>query len=255
MIDLIERSQKKIPSYGLYVTMPDPQIIEMAKISGYDFARLDAEHAGFDQTTLSEMFRTARLLDFPLQIRLGSLENIDVILAMEPAAIMIPDIQSQEDALKLVERTKFAPLGCRGMYAFSDAIRYGGIDRKEYMANANDKIHTIVQIESKKGLENLNDILSVKGVDMVSSGKADLSQALGIPGQTTDPQVVEAERKIVKTAISKGIVPTLFAETPQRIRAFHEMGVYSIIVGFDCSLCLQALKDRLRICRESSAEN
>ena len=193
MINLMERARKNIPSYGLYITMPDPQIIEMAKVCGYDFARLDAEHVNFSSDVLAQMFRSARLLDFPLQIRTGSMTELDPLLALEPAAVMVPDIQTRADAEHLAHETKFAPLGARAMYAFTDAIRYGGQTREEYMSRANERIHTIVQIESCEGLNNLEEILKVPGVDMVSSGKADLSQALGIPGQTTDPKVIEAE--------------------------------------------------------------
>lgn len=250
MINLMERAGKGILSLGLYITMPEPQIVEMAKVCGYDFARLDAEHVNFDPGTLREMFRTARLLDFPLQIRLGSMENMDTILALEPAAVMVPDIQTKQAAEMLVHQTKFSPLGQRGMYAFTDAIRFGGMSRQEYLTCANEAIHTIVQIESREGLENLDEILSVPGIDMVSSGKADLSQALGIPGQTKDPRVAEAEERIVKAAVKAGKVPTLFAESPERIRTLRGMGVNCFIVGFDSALCMTAMKERLELVRE-----
>lgn len=244
MINLLERSKKNIPSYGLYITMQDPQIIEMAKCAGYDFGRLDAEHVNFSPQVMSEMFRMARLLEFPLQIRVGSIENLDPILALEPAAMMFPDIQTEKDAGNVVERTKFAPLGSRGMYGFSDGIRFGGYSREEYLAHANERMHTIVQIESRQGLENLEKILAVPGIDMVSSGKADLSQALGIPGDTNNPRVKEAEEYIVRTAISYGKVPTLYVESQNRIEELQEMGVDCFIVGFDISLMTNALKER-----------
>lgn len=249
MINLAERAKNNLVSYGLYITMPDPQMIEMAKVSGYDYARLDAEHAGFDFRILAEMFRTARHLDFPLQIRLGSLENLDAVLALEPAAVMAPDIRTKDDAERLSQGVKFSPLGRRGMYAFTDAVRFGGMKRQEYMEYSNRNIHTIVQIESREGMENLEEILQVPGIDMVSSGKADLSQALGIPGRTTDPRVIEAEEWIVKTALRQGKVPTLFADSPERIRTLYGMGVRCFIGGFDCDLCMKALKERIAECR------
>ncbi len=250
MINLMERSRQGILSLGLYVTIPQPQMVEMAKLCGYDFARLDAEHVNFGAETLREMFRIARLLDFPLQIRLGSMENLDPILALEPAAVMAPDIRTKEAARKLVHGTKFFPLGQRGMYAFTDAIRFGKNSRAEYLTSANERLHTIVQIESREGLENLEEIVSVPGIDMVSSGKADLSQALGIPGKTTDPRIAEAEEQIVKTTVKAGKVPTLFAESPERIRALQKLGVSCFIVGFDCALCMTAMRERLEWIRK-----
>lgn len=249
MINLVERAVKQIPSYGLYITMPDPALIEAAKAAGYDYARLDAEHINFSTEVLTSMFRTARLLDFPLQIRLGTLENIDQILALEPSAVMAPDIRSSKDAKRLADAVKFAPEGERGMYAYTDAIRFGGISRAEYTARANGRIHTIIQIESREGMDNLDAMLKLPGIDMVSSGKADLSQALGIPGRLSAPEIIAAEEWIVKTALEHGKIPTLFAESPERIRALYAMGVNCFIVGFDSDLCMKAMKERLNDCR------
>lgn len=250
-MNMIERAKQGISSYGLYITLPDPQIVEMAKAAGFDFARLDGEHVDFGPQVLREMFRTARLLNFPLEIRLGSMENLGPILAMEPDAIMVPDIKNAVDARRLVEETKFYPLGSRGMYAFTDGIRFGGMGRQEYLKSANDRLRTIVQVESREGLENLDEILKTPGVDMVSSGKADLSQALGIPGKTSDPMVLQAEERIVKTALEYGNVPTLFVESPERIRELEKMGVHCFIVGFDAALCMDSLRARAALfCRK-----
>ena len=190
MIDLAERARQGHVSRGLYITIPEPQILEMVKSAGYDFARLDGEHVNFSAGTLENMFRTARLLDFPLQIRLGSMENLDALLA--------------------------------------------------------------VQIESREGLDNLEAIVQVPGIDMISSGKADLSQALGMPGETTSPEIASAEERIVKTALKYGKVPTLYAETPERFHRLYAMGVRCFIIGFDCGICMEAMKNRrMQYCVES----
>lgn len=254
MINVVERAKRNMTSCGLYITIADPQIVEMAKTAGYDFARLDAEHGGFDPRTLAEMFRTARLLDFPLQIRMGMLENMDAVLSMEPAAVMVPDIRNPDDAKELARSTKFAPLGQRGMYSFTDAVRFGGMSRKEYMEYANNHIHTIVQIESLDGIKNLDEILRVPGIDMVSSGKADLSQAFGIPGQTTAAEIIKAEEKIVETALRHGKVPALFAKSPERIRRLYEIGVRCFITGFDIDICMNAMRKQTGDFRKISGE-
>ena len=252
MIDLAERARQGHVSRGLYITIPEPQILEMVKSAGYDFARLDGEHVNFSAGTLENMFRTARLLDFPLQIRLGSMENLDALLALEPAAVMMPGIGKKKEAEAFVRRTKFLPLGHRGMYGFSDRIRFDGLSRKEYMEAANQYLHTIVQIESREGLDNLEAIVQVPGIDMISSGKADLSQALGMPGETTSPEIASAEERIVKTALKYGKVPTLYAETPERFHRLYAMGVRCFIIGFDCGICMEAMKNRrMQYCVES----
>ena len=245
MIDICERAKQGIPSFGIYISFLDSAVIEMAKASGYDFARLDAEHIRFDPAILREMFRTARLMDFPLQIRLGGLENIGTILAMEPSAIMVPHVETAEDAKRMVEETKFYQLGQRGMFGYTPAIRYGGIDAAEYLGYANQHMHTIIQIESVKGLENIDEIAAIDGVDMIASGKADLSQSLGIPRQVKDPRVIEAENKIMEAAIRHGKTPIVAAGTPERVKELQEKGVQCFLIDFDDALCLKAMKDRI----------
>ncbi len=114
MIDLAERARQGHVSRGLYITIPEPQILEMVKSAGYDFARLDGEHVNFSAGTLENMFRTARLLDFPLQIRLGSMENLDALLALEPAAVMMPGIWKKERGGSLCTEDEVPASGPQG---------------------------------------------------------------------------------------------------------------------------------------------
>lgn len=245
MIDICERAKHGIPSFGLYISLLDPVVIEMAKVSGYDFARLDAEHINFDGHILREMFRTARLLDFPLQIRLGSADNLGAILAMEPSAIMLPHIESAESARSMVAETKYHPLGQRGMYGYAPSIRYGGIGAFDYLEHSNKHMHTIVQIESVKGLENIDEIASIDGIDMIASGKADLSQSLGIPRQVKDPKVIEAENRIMEAALRHGKTPIVTANTPERVEELRGKGVQCFLLDFDDAILLRAMKNHL----------
>lgn len=251
MIDICERAKQGIPSFGLYISLFDPAVIEMAKLSGYDFARLDAEHIKFDANTLREMFRTARLMDFPLQIRLGSLEDIGTILAMEPSAVMVPHIETKADAERLVAEAKFYPLGQRGMYGYTPTIRYGGMDPLKYLSYSNDHMHTIVQIESTKGLENIDAIASVEGIDMIASGKADLSQSMGIPRQMNDPRIKQAEDEIIAAAIRHGKTPIIAAGTVDRVAELRQKNVQCFLLDFDDALCLQGMKNRIEPFRKS----
>lgn len=250
MINICERAKDGIPSYGIYISLLDPAVIEMAKLCGFDFARLDAEHIKFDTHILREMFRTARLLDFPLQIRLGSSSDLSTILAMEPSAVVFPHVETKEDAKSLVEETKFYPLGQRGMYGLSPRIRYGGIDALEYLSYANSNMQTIVQVESVKGLENLEDIARTDGIDMIASGKADLSQSMGIPRQLGDPRVIEAENTIMETALRYGKTPVVAAGTPQRVAELRAKGVQCFLLDFDDVLCLQAMRAKISLFKQ-----
>jgi 2-keto-3-deoxy-L-rhamnonate aldolase RhmA len=243
MINLCERARSRVPSYGIYIALNDPAVIEMAKKAGFDFARLDAEHTRFNADVLKEMFRTARLLDFPLQIRLASAAELSTVLCMEPDAVMIPHVETAEAARAFAEESKFYPLGQRGMYSYVPSVRYGGMSMRAYMEYANAHMHTIVQIESIRGLSNVEEIASVPGIDMLATGKMDLSQSLGIPCMSQDTRVIEAENKVIEAALRHEKTPVVLAKTPERIKELEQKGVYCFLLGFDDALCLESLKD------------
>ncbi len=238
-----QRALRGLNSYGLTVRMLDPYILEMAKRAGFQFARIDCEHVYYDYATLRVFFDKARLLGLAAQIRLTDTHNIEALLALEPAAVCFPGVESGEQAQGYADAVKFAPLGRRGMYGGTRGVRYGGVSRKEYEATGNDRTHLIVQIESITAVEHIDEILSVRGIDMVASGKADLAQSMGLSGQKDHPDVIAAEDLIIRKALEYGKVPTLSVRSPERLAELQNKGVRCFSVGCDEDLCFQAIKN------------
>lgn len=241
-----ERARAGLPSFGMTISLMDPTVIEMAHSAGYDFVRIDCEHILFDHITLVNMLRTARLLGMPCQIRIEGLERLTALLSLEASGIMVPHVENREMAQSVVNMVKYAPIGERGMDAGARLVRYGGMSRSEYIARANQVTSVIVQIESRKGLENIDQILSLEGVDMVATGKADLSQALGVAGQKEHPDVLAAEAFIVKKALEYGKIPTLAADSRERVGELMEMGVRCFLIGKDEPLAYKAIENKLK---------
>ncbi len=102
-----------------------------------------------------------------------------------------------------------------------------------------------MQIENKDSLANLDEILSVEGIDMVASGKNDLSQSMGYAGQPGHPQVIAAEDLIIKKALEYGKYPTMMAGTPKRVEELMEHGVFNVTIGTDCGMIMTAFKSTL----------
>lgn len=241
-----ERAKAGLASFGMTVSLMEPTMIEMAHCAGYDFVRIDCEHILFDHMTLVNMFRTARLLGMPCQIRVDSLDRVTSLLSLEAGAIMVPHVESAQAAQQAVDLVKFAPLGQRGMDAGARLLRYGKMKRTDYISRANGVTDLIVQIESRRGIEQLDSILSLEGVDMVATGKADLSQSFGVPGQKNHPDVLAAEALIVKKALEYGKIPTLAADTRERVEELMEMGVRCFLIAKDEPLAYQAIEDKLK---------
>ena len=235
---------------GLSVTLPAPSVIELAAKAGYDFVRIDLEHAYLSVEETRALLDTARLLRMPCQVRTPDLVNVTALLSREPSAIMIPHVESAEDARRAVDMLRFAPEGRRGMDGNTRLMRCGGMKRSEYMAYQQENLKLIIQIESRPALERIHEILSVPGVDMVATGRADLSQELGVPGQKEHPDVIAAEEEIIRKALEHGKMPTIAVDSRERMQALYDMGVRSFLIGKDEALLDKAVSGRIGRFRE-----
>lgn len=231
--------------YGMYSTIADSVVIELAAKAGYDFVRIDLEHTYMSPSELREMLTVARLLEIPCQVRIPDFSSITALLGQEPAAIMVPHCNTVEYAKECVALTKFAPLGERGMDSGTRHMRCGGMKRADYMKYAAENQDLIVQIESKEALDNMDAILSVPGIDMVATGRADLSQSLGLPGQSSHPDVIAAEDAIIKKALALGLIPTIVVDKMERMQQLYDWGVRCFIVGKDEMALDKGLKSSL----------
>jgi 2-keto-3-deoxy-L-rhamnonate aldolase RhmA len=251
MESLLERIRHNKCSFGLNISFVDPVILECAKQAGYDFVRLDCEHILFDKTTITTMLREARLLELPLQIRVPSLTDVTALLDMGAIGIMVPHLESESSAKAAVQAVKYAPLGDRGMTGAARVLGLGRIALKDYVAKANAEIVLIGQIESQEGLTNIDAILAVPGLDMVATGRNDLSQALGVPGQNTHPKVLAAEDLIIQKALAAGKQPTILVKNTTRLQELYRKGVRCFSIERDDLLFTKAAKAHLEIMQEA----
>ncbi len=244
--NLKKRIKKGDIVFGLYVNITDPAIVEIAYYAGFDFIRIDCEHTLYDYSIVANMIRTASNIGLPAFVRVSDASDITRLLDFGASGIIIPHVSTREKAVDAVNLTKFAPLGERGMFSASRAMQYGTEEPIEFMSRANEEVSVIIQIEDQEALDNIDDILSVEGIDMIATGKGDLSQSLGVPGQPNHKKVLEAEEKVIQKAIEYGKMSTIIARTPERANALIKQGVSCISVGPDTSLLLKGLKDYLR---------
>ncbi|MBO5493551.1 MAG: hypothetical protein J6H20_08135 [Pyramidobacter sp.] len=239
-----ELAKKEGPVLGLYMNFSDPAVVEMAKLAGFDFIRVDYEHILFDYKELKELVRTATLLDMPCQVRVSNIEDITKLIDQGVTGIVVPDVDTVERAREAVAATKMYPLGKRGQFPIGRFVRLAGCSTfQEYAQIANDIVTLNIQIEDKKAIPHLDQIISLPGVDMVSSGKGDISQSMGKPGQLTDPEVLAMEDLLIKKALQHGKIPLMLAASPEFVKSKMAMGAKFFSVGPDEILLLNAFKD------------
>ncbi len=242
-----ELLQRPGPVLGLYLQSADPTVVEMAKYAGFDFIRIDYEHILYDYSQLKELLRVAILLDLPCQVRVSNLHDITKLLDAGATGIVVPDVNTVERAREAVAATKYYPLGTRGMYPVpypaGRYLRAAGSDSfLNYVKTANDVVTLTIQIEDVKAAPYIDEIISLEGVDMVSSGKGDISQSAGKPGQTTAPEVLEMEQLIIRKALEHGKQPVVLASSRSFIEEMMRQGEKVFTVGPDEVIFANALQ-------------
>lgn len=236
------------PILGLYVGISDLQLIAMAYNAGFDYIRIDMEHFMFGYDRAGELIRYARALGLEVQVRVSSMSDITKMMDAGATGIMVPDIEDKAAVRKLIGLTKFSPLGHRGMFPIAGDVKFGLESYSDYMATANQRVLNGIQLESTQALKHVEEIIAQDGLDLVSSGKADLSQSMGLACQMTNPQVIEGENFIIKKALEFGKEPTLLASSTERIREVWDMGVRMITIGNDTQMIAKMLKDSVTHC-------
>lgn len=241
-----ERVKAGESCFGLSIVLPYPSIIELAALAGYDFIRIDWEHTLFGMEELRTMLMTARLIGMPCQVRVPDLGMLTPLLGQEVSGFMIPHVECIQHAQDAIDLCKFSPIGNRGMDGNTRWMRCGGMSRSEYMKYSSENMDLIIQIESETGMNHMDELLALEGIDMVATGRADLSQSLGVPGQKTHPKVLEAENLIIKKALENEKIPTIVADSADRVKELYSMGVRCFVIGKDEGIVAKALKNHLQ---------
>lgn len=195
---------------GLWCSLASPISTEIVAGSGFDWLLLDMEHSANDLRDIYGQLQAMAEGTACAMVRVPSDEPITIkrILDTGAQSLMIPNIDDAEQARRAVAATRYAPRGVRGFSQAPRAARFGRIP--DYHARCEAEIFVAVQIESRRALDNLEEIAGVEGVDGVFIGPGDLSTSLGFLGQQNHPEVVrvveETIRRIVRTGKAAGIL-------------------------------------------------
>jgi len=240
---LIKNLENKEISIGPFSKSSDPSIIECIGLAGFDFLIIDLEHGPNTFESAQNLIRAALLYEMTPIIRVSENNESLILKALDIGAqgVQVPQINNKQDAIKVVTAAKFSPLGNRGVCRYVRAAGFSSKDKNLYFEESNQNTLVILQIEGKEGIENFDNILDVNGVDIIFIGPYDLSQSLGVPGQTNHPKVINAMKSVVDKAKRKNIVVGTFVETPEDLKMWKDLGVlylsYKVDVGIFYDAC------------------
>jgi 2-dehydro-3-deoxyglucarate aldolase len=197
-------AQKKV-SIGTWMSMAHPSIAEILAMAGYDWVVVETEHTAIDVSEALHMIIAIEQRGAVPLVRLAGIDPIQAkaVLDSGAAGVIVPMVNTKVDAELAVSMTKYPPMGTRGV-GLARAQGYG-VEFDDYVQRANKDSLVIVQIEHIDAVNNIEEILSVPGIDGTFIGPYDLSMSLGIPGQLSHPKVVEAKEKVLQAVLRKGL--------------------------------------------------
>jgi len=181
-------------------------------------------------------------------IRVANNDEALILRALDIGAqgIEIPQINSKSQAIKVVRSIKYAPQGERGVCRYVRAANYSSMDKFEYFKHANKETMIISHIEGVEGIKNLDEILSVPGIDVVFIGPYDLSQSLGIPGEVSHPLVTEKMREVVLKCKENKVAVGTFADDVETAKFWISLGVQYMSFSVDVGILYEASKNVVR---------
>jgi 2-dehydro-3-deoxyglucarate aldolase len=229
---------------GTLVSLPAPEVAEILAEAGFDWLFIDMEHSQLDPPAAQVILQAVdQRINCVLRVALNDEIWIKKALDTGASGVMIPQVNSAEDARQAVRFCKYPPQGGRSVGLWR-AQGYG-VRLAQYLAEANRQTAVIVQVEHIQAVNNLEAILAVEGIDAVLVGPYDLSASMDHMGQVEHPDVQAAIQRVRQACQSQGMPLGIFATTAERARAYIQEGYRLVAVGGDTLMLNNAARNLL----------
>lgn len=237
---------------GTLISLDSPAVAEILAAVGFDWLFIDEEHAPLATGDIQALLQASG--DVPCVVRVAAPEELPIKKALDVGArgVIVPGVNSAEQAERVVSYARYSPEGSRGV-GVARAHGYG-YSFGEYVDFANEDIAVVVQAEHVKAVENIDAIVQVPGVDAVLIGPYDLSASLGKMGQVDDPTVLQAIDHVTTTCLEAGKTLGIFGVTAAAVLPYVARGFTFIVVGVDTMLLSHAAGGMLKEMRSSLEE-
>jgi 4-hydroxy-2-oxoheptanedioate aldolase len=229
--------------FGLWQGIPDATVAEIGAGAGFDWVLIDAEHAPFN---IDSVLRHLQAVEpYPVSAIVRPVEGntalIKQLLDIGVQSLLVPMVDTAEQAKQIVRAAKYPPEGIRGLG--TSMARAANWNRTaDYLHKANDEICVIVQVETQAGIDNIEEIVQVEGLDGVFIGPSDLSAAMGHIGNPGHPDVVAAVERGFAVITAADKAAGVLAVTPELVEKYQQAGAKFIGVGVDAALLANATK-------------
>lgn len=229
-------------SLGTWLTIGSPDVADTLKLLPFDWFLLDLEHSYFSIEQARNIMLTVLDTKITPLVRVGECDQylIKRVLDIGAHGVLVPLVNAPEDAERVVNFSKYPPIGSRGVGPVR-AASYGN-NLKDYITTANDEVLVGVQIETVQALSNVEAIASTKGVDLVFVGPSDLTMSLGLLTDRGNPKVLESMQNVVEICEKLGKIPGTLAATAEEAKKWQKLGYRFISLGSDSKYLFQGAK-------------
>ena len=223
---------------GTFLKTPAHELVEVLALSGLDFIALDAEHAPFDRARIDACLAIARALEFPVLVRVPDGTQAEILKALDSGAtgVIVPHVATAEKAHNIAKWSRFGH-GGRG---YAGSTRWAGFATRkmaEVLAQSAEETVVLAQIEEPEGVEAIDDIAAVDGIDGLFAGPADLAVCLGL-SDTSAPEVMDAMARVADAATRHGRTAMTFVADADQVPALKKLGMRMFFIGSDHAFML-----------------
>ena len=238
-----ERALKREILSGTWLNLGSSITAEIAGLAGFDWVVVDLEHgAGGHDSALHQLQAISATPASPImRVAWNEAPRVKRVLDLGAAGVVIPWITSAEGAGQAVAAVRYPPQGIRGAASMTRAAAFGA-QQKEYLATANEKLLTVVQIETEQTLANLDEIAAVDGVDVLFVGPFDLSLSMGIPTQYSEPRFRSALVKVSTACRTHGKAAGILLSRPDQLEQTVADGFTFIGLGSDGGVLAEGMR-------------
>lgn len=233
------------PQRGLWCTIADPMVAEMVAGLGFDWLLFDTEHSPLDALRVAPLLQAVAPYPVSALVRPGSLDPVEIkkLLDLGAQNLLIPYVQTADEARLAVASVTYPPAGIRGVSAITRATRFGEV--AGYHRQARDEIALLIQIETLDAISRLEAMAAVEGVDGLFIGPADLAASMGHPGEPGHPEVQEAVLDAIRRIRAAGKPAGILTTDPDFLGRAVAAGAVFAAGDVDMAALKRGLRQRL----------
>ena len=228
---------------GTFVSeLRNPNVAYLLAQCGFDYLIFDNEHGAFSHETVSDMIAASRGAGIDVIVRIPEIRREAILKPLDSGAagLLVPQVNTAEEAAEIVRHAKYPPWGARGAATRRAHNRYANTAAPTFLQQMNERTFIAVQAETVEAIENIDAIAAVEGIDAVFCGPFDLSISLGIPGEVNHPREVEAVDKMVAACKRHGKASGILMFEPAHLKPWIDKGMRFVAYSSDVNMIADA---------------